>query len=88
MDLGGASTQITFETTGAIESPANEVTLKLYGQRYKVYTHSYLCYGMNEVLNRLISKVLKVRPGQEPPGYGCGADMQGLRSRESEGPVL
>ncbi|XP_015682095.1 ectonucleoside triphosphate diphosphohydrolase 2 [Protobothrops mucrosquamatus] len=61
MDLGGASTQITFETTGAIESPANEVTLKLYGQRYKVYTHSYLCYGMNEVLNRLISKVLKAK---------------------------
>ncbi|KAK9392251.1 ectonucleoside triphosphate diphosphohydrolase 2 [Crotalus adamanteus] len=61
MDLGGASTQITFETTGAIESPANEVTLKLYGQHYKVYTHSYLCYGMNEVLNRLISKVLKAK---------------------------
>ncbi|KAM3825597.1 ectonucleoside triphosphate diphosphohydrolase 2 isoform 2-T2 [Vipera latastei] len=61
MDLGGASTQITFETTGAGESPGNEVTLKLYGQHYKVYTHSYLCYGMNEVLNRLISKVLKAK---------------------------
>ncbi|XP_025021737.1 ectonucleoside triphosphate diphosphohydrolase 2 [Python bivittatus] len=59
MDLGGASTQITFETTGTIESPTNEVTLKLYGQPYKVYTHSFLCYGMNEVLNRLVSKVLK-----------------------------
>uniref|UniRef100_A0A670YIE9 Ectonucleoside triphosphate diphosphohydrolase 2 n=1 Tax=Pseudonaja textilis TaxID=8673 RepID=A0A670YIE9_PSETE len=52
MDLGGASTQITFETTGAIESPSNQVTLKLYGQHYKVYTHSFLCYGMNEIHNR------------------------------------
>uniref|UniRef100_A0A670YSS4 Ectonucleoside triphosphate diphosphohydrolase 2 n=1 Tax=Pseudonaja textilis TaxID=8673 RepID=A0A670YSS4_PSETE len=60
MDLGGASTQITFETTGAIESPSNQVTLKLYGQHYKVYTHSFLCYGMNEIHNRLTSKILKV----------------------------
>ncbi|XP_063172180.1 ectonucleoside triphosphate diphosphohydrolase 2 [Candoia aspera] len=59
MDLGGASTQITFETTGVIESPGNQVTLKLYGQPYKVYTHSFLCYGMNEVLNRLVSRILK-----------------------------
>ncbi|KAH0615620.1 hypothetical protein JD844_005078 [Phrynosoma platyrhinos] len=41
MDLGGASTQITFETPEEIESrPANAVTLRLYGQTYKVYTHS------------------------------------------------
>ncbi|KAG8141926.1 hypothetical protein E2320_006581 [Naja naja] len=61
MDLGGASTQITFETTGAIESPSNQVMLKLYGQHYQVYTHSFLCYGMNEILIRLISKALKAK---------------------------
>ncbi|KAJ7308106.1 hypothetical protein JRQ81_008614 [Phrynocephalus forsythii] len=60
MDLGGASTQITFETTEEIESqPANQVTLRLYGQTYKVYTHSFLCYGRDQVLKRLLSKVLK-----------------------------
>ncbi|XP_061460120.1 ectonucleoside triphosphate diphosphohydrolase 2 isoform X2 [Rhineura floridana] len=60
MDLGGASTQITFETPEAIESrPANEVTLRLYGQTYKVYTHSFLCYGRDQILKRLLSKVLK-----------------------------
>ncbi|XP_020648961.3 ectonucleoside triphosphate diphosphohydrolase 2 isoform X1 [Pogona vitticeps] len=60
MDLGGASTQITFETREEIESrPANEVTLRLYGQTYKVYTHSFLCYGRDQILKRLLSKVLK-----------------------------
>lgn len=80
MDLGGASTQITFETPGAVGSPGNQVTLKLYGQSYQVYTHSYLCYGMNEIHTRLTSKVLKVRPGQEPPvgGGAAGTEAGGL----------
>ncbi|XP_053229958.1 ectonucleoside triphosphate diphosphohydrolase 2 isoform X1 [Podarcis raffonei] len=59
MDLGGASTQITFETPQFIETPANEVMLRLYGQTYKVYTHSFLCYGRDQILKRLLSKVLK-----------------------------
>ncbi|XP_060107094.1 ectonucleoside triphosphate diphosphohydrolase 2 [Heteronotia binoei] len=59
MDLGGASTQITFETQEEIETPINAMTLKLYGQTYKVYTHSFLCYGRDQVLKRLLSKVLK-----------------------------
>lgn len=60
MDFGGASTQITFETRDTIEDPRNEVTLKLYGQAYKVYTHSFLCYGRDQVLKRLLSKLLQV----------------------------
>ena len=60
MDLGGASTQITFETTSPTEDPANEVQLRLYGQRYRVYTHSFLCYGRDQVLWRLLARVLQV----------------------------
>lgn len=60
MDFGGASTQITFETRDTIEDPRNEVMLKLYGQAYKVYTHSFLCYGRDQVLKRLLSKLLQV----------------------------
>ncbi|KFO99086.1 Ectonucleoside triphosphate diphosphohydrolase 2, partial [Calypte anna] len=59
MDFGGASTQITFETKDTIEDPRNEVMLKLYGQVYKVYTHSFLCYGRDQVLRRLLSKLLQ-----------------------------
>lgn len=61
MDFGGASTQITFETRDTIENPRNKVMLKLYGQAYKVYTHSFLCYGRDQVLKRLLSKLLQVQ---------------------------
>ncbi|KAM3911727.1 ectonucleoside triphosphate diphosphohydrolase 2 [Leptodactylus fuscus] len=59
MDLGGASTQITFETSDKIDNPENKVDLRLYGQSYRVYTHSFLCYGRDQVLLRVQSKVLK-----------------------------
>uniref|UniRef100_A0A452GYL6 Uncharacterized protein n=1 Tax=Gopherus agassizii TaxID=38772 RepID=A0A452GYL6_9SAUR len=67
MDLGGASTQITFETQKPIEDPRNEVTLRLYGQTYKVYTHSFLCYGRDQILRRMLSKVMKVRRSGSVP---------------------
>lgn len=60
MDLGGASTQITFETTSPSEDPDNEVHLRLYGQHYRVYTHSFLCYGRDQVLQRLLASALQV----------------------------
>lgn len=60
MDFGGASTQITFETRDTIEDPRNKVMLRLYGQTYKVYTHSFLCYGRDQVLKRLLSTLLQV----------------------------
>lgn len=60
MDLGGASTQITFETTRPSEDPDSEVHLRLYGQHYRVYTHSFLCYGRDQVLKRLLASALQV----------------------------
>ncbi|KAM4877842.1 ectonucleoside triphosphate diphosphohydrolase 2 [Thomomys bottae] len=59
MDLGGASTQITFETASPAEDPASEVQLRLYGQEYRVYTHSFLCYGRDQVLQRLLASALQ-----------------------------
>uniref|UniRef100_A0A2K6QYH7 Ectonucleoside triphosphate diphosphohydrolase 2 n=1 Tax=Rhinopithecus roxellana TaxID=61622 RepID=A0A2K6QYH7_RHIRO len=59
MDLGGASTQITFETTSPAEDRASEVHLRLYGQHYRVYTHSFLCYGRDQVLQRLLASALQ-----------------------------
>ncbi|XP_010600727.1 ectonucleoside triphosphate diphosphohydrolase 2 [Loxodonta africana] len=61
MDLGGASTQITFETASPAEDPASEVQLCLYGQRYRVYTHSFLCYGRDQVLQRLLASVIQTQ---------------------------
>ncbi|XP_038638093.1 ectonucleoside triphosphate diphosphohydrolase 2-like [Scyliorhinus canicula] len=62
MDLGGASTQITFvPTTEKAEDHENEVNLRLYGQDYKVYTHSYLCYGRDQVMKRVFSKIISAK---------------------------
>ncbi|KFW09902.1 Ectonucleoside triphosphate diphosphohydrolase 2, partial [Eurypyga helias] len=71
MDFGGASTQITFETRNPIEDPRNEVMLKLYGQVYRVYTHSFLCYGRDQVLKRLLSKLLQAESYQATVHHPC-----------------
>ncbi|XP_044309074.1 ectonucleoside triphosphate diphosphohydrolase 8 [Varanus komodoensis] len=54
LDLGGASTQISFVPSGHIADPAEAVHFRLYGFDYAIYTHSYLCYGQNQVLKQAI----------------------------------
>ncbi|XP_073451862.1 ectonucleoside triphosphate diphosphohydrolase 1 isoform X1 [Aquarana catesbeiana] len=50
LDLGGASTQITFVSDDNIESQDNSIRFRLYGKSYNVYTHSFLCYGKDQAL--------------------------------------
>lgn len=52
LDLGGASTQISFvsDNYDGSESPSNSVTFRLYGNDYNLYTHSFLCYGKDQAL--------------------------------------
>ncbi|XP_014385164.1 PREDICTED: ectonucleoside triphosphate diphosphohydrolase 2, partial [Myotis brandtii] len=65
------STQLTFEAASPTEDPANEVQLRLYGQQYRVYTHSFLCYGRDQILQRLLASVLQTRRPHPcwPRGY-------------------
>lgn len=60
LDLGGASTQITFETPEKVENERNHMTLRLYGQEYSLYTHSYLCYGKEEALRMILAYLVTV----------------------------
>lgn len=60
LDLGGASTQITFETSEKVETESNVMELKLYGQNYTLYTQSFLCYGQDQFLRRLMANLIKV----------------------------
>ena len=58
LDLGGASTQITFVPQN--KSSATE-RFRLYGKDYPVYTKSYLCYGLTEIYRRFLAQLAKVR---------------------------
>uniref|UniRef100_A0A4W4E4T3 Ectonucleoside triphosphate diphosphohydrolase 2b n=1 Tax=Electrophorus electricus TaxID=8005 RepID=A0A4W4E4T3_ELEEL len=68
-DLGGASTQITFVTQEDVEDKNDQMTLRLYGQNYTLYTHSYLCYGKSEVLRRLLGSTGTVYHPCYPSDY-------------------
>lgn len=60
LDLGGASTQITFATQEKIEDRDDLMKLRLYGHEYTLYTHSFLCYGKDQFLMRLLAHIMKV----------------------------
>lgn len=78
LDMGGASTQITFYSPKIEEIPVDyKEDLELYNRNYTVYTHSYLCYGINEAIRRYQAHLVKVQGYNEtnitnpcgPKGY-------------------
>nr|XP_035929106.1 ectonucleoside triphosphate diphosphohydrolase 2 isoform X2 [Halichoerus grypus] len=70
--------KITFETASPAEDPASEVQLRLYGQHYRVYTHSFLCYGRDQVLRRLLAGALQTHGFHPcwPRGYSTQVLLQ------------
>lgn len=63
LDMGGASTQITFYSPEYPSSPDYREDLDLYGTNYTVYTHSYLCYGINEAIRRYMAILVHNQEG-------------------------
>ncbi|NWI30088.1 ENTP8 diphosphohydrolase, partial [Sula dactylatra] len=61
LDLGGASTQISFMPEGSVMNRNETSKFMLYGYDYNIYAHSYLCYGQNEMLKRLAKELIVVR---------------------------
>jgi len=61
LDMGGASTQITFYSPDHAHIPDNyRKDMTLYGNNFTVYTHSYLCYGINEAIRQYQAILVKV----------------------------
>uniref|UniRef100_A0A8C0FQN0 Ectonucleoside triphosphate diphosphohydrolase 8 n=1 Tax=Bubo bubo TaxID=30461 RepID=A0A8C0FQN0_BUBBB len=58
LDLGGASTQISFMPESSVMNWNETSKFTLYGYNYNIYTHSYLCYGQNEMLKRLAKELI------------------------------
>lgn len=60
LDMGGASTQITFYPGSSVKMPDNFTgNAVLYEKNYTVYTQSYLCYGINEIKRRYQALLVK-----------------------------
>ncbi|RMB93564.1 hypothetical protein DUI87_30263 [Hirundo rustica rustica] len=55
LDLGGASTQITFQPGVPVQDRNTSVFFRLYGANYSLYSHSYLCYGQSQALKMLLA---------------------------------
>lgn len=61
LDMGGASTQITFQTSPSTILPLEySKHVELYSKNYTIYSHSYLCYGVNEAVRRLKALLVNV----------------------------
>ncbi|XP_069039317.1 ectonucleoside triphosphate diphosphohydrolase 8 isoform X2 [Lepisosteus oculatus] len=61
LDLGGASTQITFTPKDPILDKSTEARFRLYGYNYGIYTHSYLCYGKEQAMKQLQAQLVKAK---------------------------
>lgn len=74
LDLGGASTQISFVSKmfDGSESPGNSVTFRLYGNDYNLYTHSFLCYGKDQALKMALAQQTQVDALSAPDFFVCG----------------
>ncbi|XP_025096629.1 ectonucleoside triphosphate diphosphohydrolase 1-like isoform X2 [Pomacea canaliculata] len=60
LDLGGASAQISFIPNNTQELPEEFVfNMNLYGEKYSLYTYSFLCFGINEAATRLQAVLLQ-----------------------------
>ncbi|XP_068105979.1 ectonucleoside triphosphate diphosphohydrolase 8-like [Hyperolius riggenbachi] len=74
MDLGGASTQMTFQPSVVIEDKTTEMLFRLYGYDYTLYTNSYLCYGQDQAMKRILARLIETNKGNfvhpcYPSGY-------------------
>ncbi|XP_023619183.1 ectonucleoside triphosphate diphosphohydrolase 3 [Myotis lucifugus] len=68
LDLGGASTQISFAVGEKAELNTSDIIkVSLYGYVYTLYTRSFQCYGRNEAEKRFLAMLLQV------PEWGAGS---------------
>ncbi|NWX14153.1 ENTP8 diphosphohydrolase, partial [Aegotheles bennettii] len=71
LDLGGASTQITFLPGTTIDDSSTRALLRLYGTNYSLYTHSYLCYGQKQALKMLMASLHQVTTSSLQISHPC-----------------
>ncbi|KAM7033965.1 ectonucleoside triphosphate diphosphohydrolase 8-like [Acridotheres tristis] len=77
---------------GSVLSQNEASELTLYGYSYKIYTHSYLCYGQNEMLKRLAKELIvesssstRVQHPCYPKGYTETVSLSSFRASPCTG---
>lgn len=84
MDLGGASTQMSFQPSGNIEDKSTEMNFRLYGDDYTIYTHSYLCYGQDQAMKQMLAHLIEkhvsgnVQHPCYPKGYSTNVSLSSV----------
>uniref|UniRef100_A0A8C5SZW5 Ectonucleoside triphosphate diphosphohydrolase 3 n=1 Tax=Laticauda laticaudata TaxID=8630 RepID=A0A8C5SZW5_LATLA len=58
LDLGGASTQISFIPEETIYTSNSTLQVQLFGYQYSVYTYSFQCYGRDETEKKPLTSIL------------------------------
>ncbi|XP_035708370.1 ectonucleoside triphosphate diphosphohydrolase 1 isoform X2 [Folsomia candida] len=77
LDLGGASTQITFEVSESMHSHPLVTKLKLFGHQFHVFSQSFQCYGVVQAGLRYKALLLQEHwndvsgPNQQPLNSPC-----------------
>lgn len=88
LDLGGASTQISFAVGEKVELNTSDIIkVSLYGYVYTLYTRSFQCYGRNEAEKRFLAILLQVPEAAVGAGVSMGVLAEG-RVPCLPGPVL
>uniref|UniRef100_A0A8C4YSC8 Ectonucleoside triphosphate diphosphohydrolase 3 n=1 Tax=Gopherus evgoodei TaxID=1825980 RepID=A0A8C4YSC8_9SAUR len=81
LDLGGASTQLSFVPEECMQNSNSTLQVQLYGYEYSVYTHSFQCYGRDEAEKRLLASLVdktKVDNPCYPQNYETVLTMKSL----------
>ncbi|KAM5330738.1 ectonucleoside triphosphate diphosphohydrolase 8 isoform 2-T2 [Glossophaga mutica] len=70
----GLLVQITFVPGGPVQDKSTQATFRLYGFEHSIYTHSYLCFGRDEMLTRLLARLVQSSPSRlvRHPCYHSG----------------
>ncbi|MEQ2175251.1 hypothetical protein GOODEAATRI_016209 [Goodea atripinnis] len=63
--------KITFVTQETVEDIQDMMKLRLYGHEYFLYTHSFLCYGRDQLLNRLLAHIVKSQGYSQVVTHPC-----------------
>ena len=72
LEVGGASSQITF--LPEVDPLADKFPVQVLGKDYSVYTHSYLGYGQETLVNWIEARLIDKNPGEDLLASPCMLD--------------